>query len=51
MATLLYISISPRGNDSISRQLGNAGVEASEFHPETHLMTSQKTMFTPFTAL
>jgi len=28
MATLLYITVSPRGNHSISRQLGNAAVEA-----------------------
>jgi len=28
MPTLLYISISPRGDYSISRQLGNAAVEA-----------------------
>jgi FMN-dependent NADH-azoreductase len=28
MATLLYVSTSPRGNDSISRQLGYAAVEA-----------------------
>jgi FMN-dependent NADH-azoreductase len=28
MPSLLYISISPRGNHSISRQLGNAAVEA-----------------------
>lgn len=27
MATLLYITVSPRGNHSISRQLGNAAVE------------------------
>lgn len=28
MPTLLYISISPRGDHSISRQLGNAAVQA-----------------------
>jgi FMN-dependent NADH-azoreductase len=28
MATLLYITVSPRGNHSISRQLGNAAVQA-----------------------
>lgn len=28
MPTLLYISISPRGNFSISRQIGDAAVEA-----------------------
>ena len=28
MATLLYITVSPRGNHSISRQLGNAAVDA-----------------------
>lgn len=27
MPTLLYVSVSPRGNDSISRRLGNAAVE------------------------
>ena len=28
MPTLLYVSVSPRGDYSISRQLGNAAVEA-----------------------
>ena len=28
MATLLHINVSPRGNYSISRQLGNAAVQA-----------------------
>ena len=30
MPTLLYVSVSPRGNDSISRRLGNAAVEEWE---------------------
>ena len=39
MSTLLHIHVSPRGNHSISRQLGNAAVKAwKEINPGGHII-------------
>ena len=49
MATLLYITVSPRGNHSISRQLGNAAVHAWKKKNPTGRVIERDLSKTPLT--